>query len=193
MMLIVFWGIGNGWQYFGKDESVLTANSGKPSSPALPEKPPEVPAKPKQEVEENPDPATASSTANGSVIVTTSEAKETKSTESHIASGSSNYVWVYAIEKNSSSEVIHANPNDWSLQTPDGITVSHHIDTYTLGNYFDAVNLHPGGIAGGWLIFYIPHADRYYLNYSGIYGSAQVLVKIAKPPKRHTPRSHKHH
>lgn len=132
---------------------------------------------------EKQEPDTSAISSDGTVSITTAidSAKETRNTSSHRALGSSIFVWVYASTTNNGDGIVHSNPNDWTLQNPDGETVSPYIDTYALGNYFDAVDLRPGGHADGWLIFCITKADRYYLNYHGFGGSAQVLVKIPKP------------
>lgn len=132
---------------------------------------------------EKQEPDTSAISSDGTVSITTAidSAKETKNTSSHRALGSSVFVFVYPSTTNNGDAIVHSNPNDWTLQNPDGETVSPYIDTYALGNYFDAVDLRPGGHAGGWLIFYITKADRYYLNYHGSGGSAQVLVEIPKP------------
>lgn len=81
--------------------------------------------------------------------------------------GESRFVWVYASARNRGGSITHVNPNDFTLATPGGYTVSHDQTTYMLSNYFDAVDLRHGGETAGWLIFILPKGKEYVLNYQG--------------------------
>lgn len=59
------------------------------------------------------------------------------------------HVWI----KNISSEIRHANPNNFTLVTVDGRSLSVSDETYGLSSYFDAVDLQPGTETSGNLIF----------------------------------------
>ena len=87
------------------------------------------------------------------------------------------FVWVGISVKNYGSGNSHVNPNYITLSTPDGYTVNPHTEaTYSRNNYFDAVDLPPGGSSSGWLIFHIPISDEYTLNYNSIDSSVTKRV-----------------
>lgn len=58
-------------------------------------------------------------------------------------------VWI----KNKSNEVRHANPNNFTLVTVKNRSLSVSSETYGLGSYFDAVDLQPGTLTSGSIIF----------------------------------------
>lgn len=125
------------------------------------------------------------------VAIAILEVKATTSTEYHRATGNGRFVWVHVSARNFSMvDIVHVNPNDFTLETLDGYTVSHDSDTYSLSNYFDAVNLRPGAQTSGWLIFYVPGGWALYtLNYQSLAGSAQKAVVI--PAKQSASKHHK--
>jgi len=82
------------------------------------------------------------------------------------------FVRIYVSAKNVGNDIAHVNPNDFTLSTPDGDTVSHDVDTYGLNNYFDAVDLRPGNHTSGWLSFRLHYSKQYTLNYQGFSGTA---------------------
>ena len=59
------------------------------------------------------------------------------------------HVWI----KNKSNEVRHANPNYFTLVTVTNRSYSVSTETYGLSNYFDAVELQPGTVTDGAIIF----------------------------------------
>jgi len=58
-------------------------------------------------------------------------------------------IWI----KNKSGKVRHANPNHFTLVTVGNRSLSVSSDSYSLGNYFDAVDLQPGTETSGAIIF----------------------------------------
>ncbi|MCL5036948.1 MAG: DUF4352 domain-containing protein [Chloroflexi bacterium] len=67
---------------------------------------------------------------------------------------------------NTGDSTTHANPNYFTLSTPDGYTVNPDTDTtYGLSRHFDAIDLSPNSYTYGWLIFHIPIKDYYILHY----------------------------
>ncbi|MEA4822142.1 MAG: DUF4352 domain-containing protein [Erysipelotrichales bacterium] len=82
------------------------------------------------------------------------------------------FLWVDVGAYNTGSSTEHVNPNDFTLSTPDGYTVNPDTETtYSLSNYFDAINLPPNGKSQGWLIFHVPKSSKYRLNYKGFNSS----------------------
>jgi len=112
----------------------------------------------------------------GSVALAVTGAKMATTAGEYYARGNNRFVKVCAAVSNRGAEITHVNPNDFTLETPDGFTVSHDTSTYSLSNYFDAVNLRPGGQTSGWLIFYLPKEREYTLNYQGFSGTAQKRI-----------------
>ena len=90
---------------------------------------------------------------NGNVQIAVYGAKLRHETDSHVANRNSTYVYVGIAARNVGSDIVHVNPNDFTLADSNGSTASHESDTYSLGNYFDAVDLRPGQNTSGWLIF----------------------------------------
>lgn len=94
--------------------------------------------------------------------------------------GDARYVWVGISVKNYGRKTVHVNPNDFTLSTPSGYTCSHDAVTYSLGNYFDAVNLPGGGTTGGWIIFISHKEDHYRLNYESWGNRATKTVFVTE-------------
>ncbi|MHB1167004.1 MAG: DUF4352 domain-containing protein [Carboxydocellales bacterium] len=115
---------------------------------------------------------------DGDVQIAVGDVKLKRSTEMHVATGNGTFVYVQTSVENNGNNIIHANPNDFSLSTPSGETVSHDSDTYSLDNYFDAVDLRPGNSTDGWLIFYTTKSDEYTLNYQGFGGTASKKIVV---------------
>ena len=115
-------------------------------------------------------------TGTGPVKIAVLGVRLMQSTDLHIANGSSTFVHVDIGAVNTGAGMIHVNPNDFTLSTSSGHTVSHYSDTYSLNNYFDAVNLNQGQSTNGWIIFLLEKNDEYTLNYNGVDGQAQVPV-----------------
>lgn len=90
----------------------------------------------------------------------------------YTAAKDSIFLWVSVGAYNNGDATEHVNPNDFTLSTPDGYTVNPDTDTtYSLDNYFDAIDLPSQGKSQGWLIFHVPKAYKYYLNYRGFSSS----------------------
>ncbi len=67
--------------------------------------------------------------------------------------------------QNLATSTLHTNPHDFTLSTPEGLTVNLSIHMYDLaGGFYDAVDLPPGGKSAGWLIFLIVKRPEYVLN-----------------------------
>jgi|GEM_PF-6057089 len=79
------------------------------------------------------------------------------------------YVWI----KNTSNEVRHANPNNFTLVTLTGKSLSHSSETYGLSRYFDAVELQPGTETSGNIIFATYDKPKK-LVYTAIFGTTVV-------------------
>jgi hypothetical protein len=115
-------------------------------------------------------------TGTGSVALGVTAAKITTSAGQYYTRGNYRFVEVCAAVSNRGTDITHVNPNDFTLETPDGFTVSHDTSTYSLSNYFDAVDLRAGGQTSGWLIFCLPKEREYTLNYQGFSGTAQKRI-----------------
>lgn len=89
------------------------------------------------------------------------------------------YVRIGVAVKNEGSDVIHANPNYITIQDSSGRTYTHESETYSLGNYFDAVNLQPDSYTDGWLAFILPREHEFLLIYASSDGA--VAKKIYVP------------
>ena len=94
--------------------------------------------------------------------------------------GDSRYVWLGIAVINYGSTTTHVNPNDFTLSTPTGYTSSHDSVTYSLGNYFDAVNLPSGGSTNGWIIFISFKEDHYRLNYESWGNTATKKIYVTE-------------
>ncbi len=90
------------------------------------------------------------------------------------------YVRVGVFVKNAGGNVIHANPNYFTIMDAQGRAYTHESATYSLGNYFDAVNLQPGSYTDGALAFILPRDQQ---DFVLIYASSDgtVAKKIYVP------------
>ncbi len=90
------------------------------------------------------------------------------------------YVRVGVFVKNVGNNVIHANPNYITIMDAQGRAYTHESATYSLGNYFDAVNLQPGSYTDGALAFILPRDQQDFIL---IYASSDgtVAKKIYVP------------
>jgi hypothetical protein len=90
------------------------------------------------------------------------------------------YVRVGVFVKNVGNNVIHANPNHITIMDAQGRAYTHESATYSLGNYFDAVNLQPGSYTDGALAFILPRDQQ---DLTLIYASSDgtVAKKIYVP------------
>ena len=59
------------------------------------------------------------------------------------------YVWM----KNVSEAVRHADPDNFTLVTKDGQSLSASTSVYRMGAYFEAVNVQPNTVTEGYLVF----------------------------------------
>ncbi len=90
------------------------------------------------------------------------------------------YVRVGVFVKNVGNNVIHANPNHITIMDAQGRAYTHESATYSLGNYFDAVNLQPGSYTDGALAFILPRDQQdFILIYAS--GDGTVAKKIYVP------------
>ncbi len=90
------------------------------------------------------------------------------------------YVRVGVFVKNVGSNVIHANPNYITIMDAQGRAYTHESATYSLGNYFDAVNLQPGSYTDGAVAFILPRDQQdFILIYAS--GDGTVAKKIYVP------------
>ena len=119
---------------------------------------------------------------SGDVGIAVYGCKLKKAVSYYSVSGDSRFVLVGISAKNSGSDTEHVNPNDFTLSTSSGYTASHDVSTYSVGNYFDAVNLPPGGSSSGWIIFILPKKEDYRLNYEswGKKATKEVYVTEGK-------------
>lgn len=90
------------------------------------------------------------------------------------------YVRVGVFVKNVGGNVIHSNPNHITIMDAQGRAYTHESATYSLGNYFDAVNLQPGSYTDGALAFILPRDQQDFIL---IYASSDgtVAKKIYVP------------
>ena len=106
------------------------------------------------------------------VQIAVTKVKMTSSTDDHVSTGNSRFVWVHVSTYNTTYGTTPVNPNYFTLSDSDGYTVSHDSDTYSLSNYFDAVDLPSNGKTSGWLIFYLPKDYKYTLHYYDGFGNS---------------------
>lgn len=93
------------------------------------------------------------------------------------AAKNSQFVWVGVSANNEGTGTSHVNPNHFTLSTPVGHTANPDTDcTYSRSNYFDAINLPPGGKSSGWLVFHMPVHDEYMLNFRSSDSAVQKRV-----------------
>ena len=110
------------------------------------------------------------------VYIAVGKAYKKSSTSLHVANGNGTFVYIHVGALNKTDFITHVNPNDFTLSTSTGYTVSHDSDTYSLSNYFDAVDLGPNQQTGGYLIFYTNNESEYTLSYNGMDGSASKVI-----------------
>ncbi|OGI30660.1 MAG: hypothetical protein A2287_04685 [Candidatus Melainabacteria bacterium RIFOXYA12_FULL_32_12] len=104
--------------------------------------------------------------------------KSTKETEDRYMTGNGRFIWVGITTKNNTSGTVHVNPNYFTLSTSDGYTVSHSSESYSLSNYFDAVNLPPNGETSGWLIFPLSKDSKYILHFNSFNDSVDKQIVV---------------
>ncbi len=80
------------------------------------------------------------------------------------------FLHVGVVVKNSSNSSIHANPSYITLICK-GQVFNPDLKTYSMDNYFDAIDLQPDTHTFGWLLFLVPKADSYTLVYRGAFDS----------------------
>ena len=83
---------------------------------------------------------------------------------------------------NYSNSSIHVNPNFITLIC-NGRTFNPDIQTYSMNNYFDAIDLQPGTYTAGWLLFLVPKNDSYTLVYEGMFDTTvkkEIIVTEVK-------------
>lgn len=99
-------------------------------------------------------------------------------------SPSSGYYWLYVwtIVRNLSDITVHANPTYFTLICENRV-YNPHINTYSLKEYFDAVDLYPITYTAGWLLFYVPKASSYTIVYDWFLGKP-ISKKIVITEKR---------
>ena len=113
---------------------------------------------------------------HGDVKIAVGNIDLNKTTALHYARGNNVFVWVFINAQNNGQNIVHVNPNDFTLATQDGSVTPHDSGTYSLENYFDAVDLRPAQKTQGWLAFLIMRDSRYTLSYQGSGGTAQKAV-----------------
>jgi tetratricopeptide (TPR) repeat protein len=69
---------------------------------------------------------------------------------------------------NYSKSTIHVNPNFVTLICGNRI-FNPDINTYSMNNYLDAINVQPGTYTAGWLLFLVPKANTYTLVYEDMW------------------------
>lgn len=122
--------------------------------------------------------ASRSLTGDGDTQVAIVKVELHHSTEEHVAGKYGTFVYVFVVVKNVGTEMIHANPNDFTLADTAGYTVSHDQDTYGLSHYFDAVDLSPGQETSGWVIFSTIKDKRYTLTRNGGLSGSTVTKDV---------------
>ncbi|NSW92864.1 MAG: DUF4352 domain-containing protein [Firmicutes bacterium] len=81
--------------------------------------------------------------------------------------------------KNYGNDTVHVNPTFVTISTPDGSTYNPHTETtYSMNNYFDAIDLSAGGSSDGWLIFCVPVEDEYTLHYNGLFDKVDKKIIV---------------
>ncbi|MDI6773475.1 MAG: DUF4352 domain-containing protein [bacterium] len=116
---------------------------------------------------------------SGRVGIAVGEVRFRSSLGEHNTSGNWTFVLVSVSVRNSELASEHVNPNNFTLSTPDGYTVSHDTGTYSL-NYLGAVNLQRGQSTSGWIAFALPKANWYTLNYQSFNVSASKKITLGK-------------
>lgn len=86
------------------------------------------------------------------------------------------FVLVAVAAANMGISTSHVNPNHFTLSSPDGYAARHDNLTYSLSNYFEAVDLPPGKYTTGWLVFVMPLAEEYTLHFRSLDGQATKRI-----------------
>lgn len=113
---------------------------------------------------------------SGSVGIAVGRATFRRSLGGHSATGEGTFVIVDVAVINNSLSSEHANPNNFTLSSPDGKTVSHDTGTYGLNSYFDATDLLKGQYAQGFIAFYTRKSPTYTLHYRSLRASASKEI-----------------
>jgi len=79
------------------------------------------------------------------------------------------WLYVWSRVRNLSEITVHANPTYFTLICENRV-YNPHINTYSLKEYFDAVDLYPITYTDGWLLFYVPKASSYTIVYDWFLG-----------------------
>lgn len=69
---------------------------------------------------------------------------------------------------NASQSTLHVNPN-YATLICNNQAFNPDINTYSMNNYLDAIDLQPGTYTTGWLLFLVPKAETYTLFYEGMF------------------------
>lgn len=77
----------------------------------------------------------------------------------------SQFLWLQIAVRNKGQSVTHINPNYFTVSDPDGYTSNYSEASFST-SYLDAINLSPGTYTSGWLIFVVPKAKAYTLQYN---------------------------
>jgi tetratricopeptide (TPR) repeat protein len=125
-------------------------------------------------------------TGIGNIAIAVSETKVTKKVDTgygrylyYDKNVNMQFVWLCINALNKGLVTEHVNPNDFTLSTSEGLTVNYESQsTFSLGNYFQAINLNPQGQTAGWLIFAIPKSSTYIMHYNGLGGSMDKKIII---------------
>lgn len=115
---------------------------------------------------------------NGNVEIAAGGVEIHQSTDLHTAGNGWTFIYVDAAVLNVGSDPIDANPLYFTLSAPDGQTASVDDDSYDLNSYFNDTNLQMNQQCNGWLIFYVPQASQYTLNYSDLNGNTAEKTVI---------------
>jgi len=92
------------------------------------------------------------------------------------------WLYVWSRVRNLSEITVHANPTYFTLIFENRV-YNPHINTYSLKEYFDAVDLYPITYTDGWLLFYVPKASSYTIVYDWFLGKP-ISKKIVITEKR---------
>lgn len=58
----------------------------------------------------------------------------------------------------------HANSTNFTIMHQNRI-YNYEMETYSMNNYFEVINLQPDTYTTGWLLFLLPKAEKYTLIY----------------------------
>lgn len=82
--------------------------------------------------------------------------------------GNGQFVRIFVNVRNSGNERVHVNPGYFQLSTTSGYTTEIEKYTYSLSNYLEGIDLSPNTRTSGWLVFFMPKADFYELEYCSL-------------------------